>query len=294
MLELHEGSVQRLEKVHDEEEGGGRMKYIVCFSGGHSSALVAIEAVRQHGKENVILVNHDICPRAEDGDIKRFKKEVADYLGIEITPVNMDGWQDKDPLDVCMEAKAFKVGNGTALCTNRLKTEPFDKWLLKNYPSKPFEPREDICILYGFDKNEVDRIQRRIGVLLSKGYKSDYPLAFWKRTIEKTEDIGITRPSTYQLFKHANCVPCLKAGKQQWYIVYCTEPEKWEKAKLAEEVIGYSILKDVYLEDLECKFRAMKAAGIVPTENVGFQRFWADVKKALPDDFDNKPCECAV
>ena len=265
------------------------MKYIVCFSGGHSSALVAIEAVRKYGKENVILVNHDICSRAEDEDIKRFKKEIADYLGIEITYVNMDGWEDKDPLDICMEVKAFKVGNGTALCTYHLKTKPFYNWLQENYPSKPFEPREDICILYGFDKEEVVRIHRRIGVMLSKGYKTDFPLAFWERTIEKTEDIGIARPRTYQVYRHANCVPCLKAGKQQWYIVYCTEPEKWEKAKLAEEEIGYSILKGVYLKDLECKFRTMKELGIVPTEKVGFQRFWADVRKALPDDFDNKP-----
>jgi len=261
------------------------MKYIVCFSGGHSSALVAIEAARKYGKENVILVNHDICPRAEDEDIKRFKKEIADYLGIEITYVNMDGWEDKDPLDICMEKKAFKGANGTVFCTNRLKTEPFNNWLRENYPSKPFETREDICFLYGFDKEEVDRIQRRRGVMLSKGYKTDFPLAFWERTIQKTEDIGIARPRTYQLYRHANCVPCLKAGKQQWYIVYCTEPEKWEKAKLAEEVIGYSILKDVYLKDLESKFMTMKKSGIVPTEKVGFQRFWADVRKALPDDY---------
>lgn len=35
-------------------------KAIVCFSGGHSSALVAIEAVRKYGKNNVILLNHNI------------------------------------------------------------------------------------------------------------------------------------------------------------------------------------------------------------------------------------------
>ncbi len=273
---------------------GRAMKYIVCYSGGHSSALVAIEAVRKHGKENVILLNHDICSRAEHPDIKRFKHEVADYLGLAITPVNMDGWEDKDPLDICMEIKAFKVDNGTALCTNRLKTEPFDRWLKANYPSVPFEPRDDVCILYGFDTNETDRIQRRIGVLLSKGYKSDYPLAYWERTIQSTEEIGIARPITYQLYRHANCIPCLKAGKQQWYIVYCTEPEKWEKAKQAEEVIGYSILKGVYLKDLECKFGTMKRAGVIPTQKIGFQRFWADVRKALPDDIDNKPCECAI
>ena len=55
-------------------------KHIVCYSGGHSSALVAIEVVKLFGKENVILLNHNINPRYEDADIKRFKKEVAEYL----------------------------------------------------------------------------------------------------------------------------------------------------------------------------------------------------------------------
>ena len=36
------------------EKRRGHMKYIVCFSGGHSSALVAIEAAGKYGKENVI------------------------------------------------------------------------------------------------------------------------------------------------------------------------------------------------------------------------------------------------
>ena len=31
-------------------------KHIVCYSGGHSSALVAIEVVRRYGKENTVLV----------------------------------------------------------------------------------------------------------------------------------------------------------------------------------------------------------------------------------------------
>ena len=48
------------------------MKYIVCYSGGHSSALVAIEAVRKYGKEDVILLNHNISPEVEHKDIKRF------------------------------------------------------------------------------------------------------------------------------------------------------------------------------------------------------------------------------
>ena len=46
------------------------MKYIVCYSGGHSSALVAIETVRKYGKENVILLNHNISAEVSITDIK--------------------------------------------------------------------------------------------------------------------------------------------------------------------------------------------------------------------------------
>lgn len=103
------------------------MKHIVCFSGGHSSAIAAVEVVRKFGAEDTILLNHDLCPRTEDADIKRFKKEVSDYLGVPITYANMPGWDVKDQFDVCMEIKAFKAGaQSTAFCTNRLKTEPFD------------------------------------------------------------------------------------------------------------------------------------------------------------------------
>ena len=61
------------------------MKHIVCFSGGHSSAIAAVEVVRKFGAEDTILLNHDLCPRTEDADIKRFKKQVSDYLGVPIT-----------------------------------------------------------------------------------------------------------------------------------------------------------------------------------------------------------------
>ena len=55
------------------------MKHIVCYSGGHSSALVAIEVTRKFGKENVVLINHNIKESSEGADIKRFKREVAQY-----------------------------------------------------------------------------------------------------------------------------------------------------------------------------------------------------------------------
>jgi hypothetical protein len=273
------------------------MKYIVCFSGGHSSALAAIETVRKYGKENVILLNHDISPNVEHADIKRFKQDIANYLDVSITYANMPGWETNDPLDVCVSISAFKAfaGQSNAFCTNRLKTEPFKKYLRENYPSKPFESRDDVYVIYGFDKDEPGRIQRRVGVMAEMGYKTDYPLALWgNRTIFNTEEIGIKRPITYEIFRHANCIGCLKSGKQQWYVTFCLRPDLWEKAKRAEESIGYSILKDEFLIEIEPQFNHMKATGIIPSEKMKAQTFWAAVKRSISDDQLSLPCECAV
>jgi len=239
------------------------------------------------------LLNHDIHPNIEDKDIKRFKNEIAKYLNIQITYANMKDWDKKDQFDVCREIKAFKVGRGTELCTNRMKTAPFDKYLKENFPEKE-------CVLYyGFDANETVRIQRRSSILGLQGYKTDYPLALWNnRTIWETEEIGIKPPGSYSVFKHANCIGCLKAGKQHWYVVFRKRPDIWEKAKDTEELIGYSIIKGTYLDELEKTFLKMKNLNIPASEKIKPQTFWATVKKQIndvdlcDDETNGKPCQC--
>lgn len=272
------------------------MKYVVCFSGGHSSAIAAIETVRRYGKENVILLNHNLSPEVEDADIKRFKREIAEYLGLEITYANIDNWETMTPLKVCRELGGFKFGNSPILCTYNLKTKPFYKWLNDNYPVRKGEIREDVTIVYGFDASEPNRINRRVGIMAAQGYKTEYPLAYGERTIQDTEDIGIKRPNTYDLFKHANCKGCLKAGRQQWYLTFCLYPEIWEEAKETEEEIGYSIMKDIFLKDLEPKFKQMKCMGIEPTEKMNPAKFWSMVRKNLPEteQLTLFPCECSL
>ena len=270
------------------------MKHIVCYSGGHSSALVAIEVVRKFGRDTVVLLNHDISSNVEDQDVKRFKQEVADYLGLPITYANIDRLESKDipdQFDVVVKAAAFKVGSGTELCTSRLKTEPFADWLRGNATAK------DCVIYYGFDANETARIQRRSSILGQQGYKTDYPLALWTtRTIRSTEEINIKPPLQYSTFRHANCVGCLKAGKQHWYIVYCNRPDIFAKARWAEDEIGYTIINGVSLEELEPVFEEMRSAGVSTTEHTKGVVFWASVRRrgisTKPDDY-NKPCECA-
>jgi len=268
------------------------MKHIVCHSGGESSALAAIEVVRRFGRDDTVLLNHDMHFSVEHADIKRFKQEIADYVGLPVTFASRNNAQ-QDQFDVCVESSAFKVGDGFELCTARLKTEPFMAWLAENVPDK------QAIIYYGFDATEQDRIQRRVGIMGAQGWKTDYPMIWKDRTVRRTADIGIPRPSTYSVFKHGNCIGCLKAGWQHWYIVYCTRQDIWLKGKWAEAEIGYAIHHDesgpVFLEDMEPKFEAMRIAGIPATEHIPQQRFWAQANKIIKINVQQQsmlPCEC--
>lgn len=270
------------------------MKYIVCYSGGHSSALVAVEAVRRYGAENVILLNHDICPRVEDADIKRFKREVAAFLGVPITQANMPGWEDTDQFDIALKER-YLGGPlaGGAICTSRLKTRPFQEWLAANFPASKESPCSEAVVLYGFDPKETNRMRRRAAIMREQGYLVDFPLLWDDRTIREIEEIGIKRPATYDFYKHANCKGCLKAGAMHWFVVYCLEPEIFEKAKATERVLGRTIIKNKPLAELEVeKFQPMKCAGITPTESDSPQAFWAQARRLLADYDPAKPCEC--
>lgn len=273
------------------------MKHIVCFSGGHSSALVAIEVVRRYGKDNVVLLNHDINPRYEHEDIKRFKKAIAQYVELPITYANILDIEESDRIpsqfQVCMIAKAFKVNNGQELCTNRLKTAPFTNWMSRNCKLG------EAIVYYGFDKAEGDRVSRRRKIIEAMGYEAVFPLAEWQQTIKSTVEIGIDPPCTYERFKHANCVGCLKAGKQHWYVIFCLRPDVWTEAKASENYIGYTIHPGESLESMELRFEAMQAAGIEPTEHISPARFWALVAKSVPgihiqQTLNFMPCECIV
>ena len=107
----------------------------------------------------------------------------------------------------------------------------------------------------------------------------------------------------YALFGHANCIGCLKAGRQHWYIVYCYYPDIWEKAKATENEIGYSLIKDVWLDELDDLFKRMKDAKVQPTEHIQSSRFWQMAKDEMTsfelgqcklfDNDINMPCDCS-
>lgn len=289
---------------------------------GASSAKVAMNVYKFAEKgDEVILLNHDISSEVEHQDIKRFKTEVSDYLNIPITFANYLGNSVEtipNQFEVCEEKKGFKFGIGTDQCTYNLKTKPFTEWLKLNFPVPKDGKRDDVVIYYGFDADEQKRIQRRSSILGQQGYYSDYPLALWVDVeFDVLEVAGILPPLTYKVidnnntygnWKHANCIGCLKAGRQHWYCTYVSRNDIFERAKLSEDRIGHTIIKNISLEELEPLFEQMKNAGIPATEHIQGATFWAKVRKVLKesnnleakDVFEDlmesadeeKPCEC--
>ncbi len=112
--------------------------------------------------------------------------------------------------------------------------------------------------------------------------------------LSELEEIGISPPITYKIFKHANCIGCLKAGRQHWYAVYCMRRDIFDEAKAVEEDIGHSIIKGAYLKELEPKFEDMlNNLHICCNEHTNAARFWADVENALPEQCSLLPCDCS-
>lgn len=123
------------------------------------------------------------------------------------------------------------------------------------------------------------------------GYLTDYPLCWKERTISSVEEIGVQRPSTYDTFLHANCTGCLKAGKMHWYATYCLRPDIYEEAVLAEEVIGYSILKNVYLKELKEEFEDLKRKNIQPTDcSCCGSSFFANARRTVSGQLSLMDC----
>lgn len=258
-----------------------RMKYVVCFSGGHGSALAAVETVKKYGRKNTILLNHDISDKVEDMDVKRFKKEVSVYLGVPITYANRDNFQIDTPLSLCQQKKTIHFPAGNSICTYYLKTEPFYKWLKENYPVRNGIVSQEITLVYGFGMKEEVRIKRRKKHLLKLGYLSEYPLAEVNQmaVVQDIQEFGIALPETYDFTKHANCKGCLKAGKQHWYMVYCRWPEIFLEAMETEKFVGYSIMKGNFLHELIPLYEKMKDVGIEPNDIECSAAFWSQARK---------------
>jgi hypothetical protein len=196
--------------------------------------------VQEHGKADTILLHTPTYTEHEDSD--RFRKQVANYIGLPITP-HEDGrdlWEVIDD-NHCLPSDRFPF------CTRILKLEPrveFVKALNDEY-----------ILYYGFDVKEYLRAQNVWANAQVYGETVKFPLIekmIMSKDIKKTitDEWGICLPEPYKHLKHNNCIPCYKAGVKEWKNYWKYYPERFQKAIEKEKQIGHTTFKGISLEQL--------------------------------------------
>lgn len=206
------------------------------FSGGVSSAVATKLVINEI---DMIVYTHidDQHP-----DTMRFVKDCEAWFG---KPVNIMQSHIKNVDAACRYASFVRSPSG-APCTKILKRQVRKKFE-NEYQGK-------LKIVWGLDAGEKQRIERiRDNMPL---HEHIFPLA--DKNIHKPhaheilKASGIKRPAMYEMgYRNNNCIGCVKGGAGYWNKIRVDFPEVFESRSKLERLIGYSIVKGSYLDELD-------------------------------------------
>lgn len=225
------------------------MKHIaVWFSCGAASAVAAKKTLELYPDAKVSILNNPI--KEEDGDNRRFLRDVEAWLGHPIQEVTHPAYPDASCVDV-WEERSFMSGPTGAPCTMILKKKARQLWENENKP--------DFTVL-GFTSEETGRAER---FKLTERDTLLTPLIDLSITKQDCFDIllsaGIDLPSIYKRgFPNANCIGCVKAtSPTYWNLVRKEYPEVFEERATQSRQIGAKLTrvkgKRVFLDELDPK-----------------------------------------
>ena len=140
-----------------------------------------------------------------------------------------------------------KMPYGFAPCTNWLKKRVRKEWEYKHQ-------EYDITYVWGMDLNEKHRAENLMETMTE--FHHQFPLI--ERGLTKAEahgiceSLGIKRPLMYDMgYNNNNCIGCIKGGLGYWNKIRVDFPDVFNQRAKLERDIGYSILKDCFLDELD-------------------------------------------
>lgn len=219
---------------------GEHSRIIVWFSCGAASAVAAKVTVDAYAKRfPVEVVNIDMS-QDEHPDNERFLLDVQGWIGQKIIRLKSEKYQS---IDEVFLKERYIAGVMGAACTKRMKRAVQDKYV-----------RSDDTKVLGMTADERPRIDR-----ITTRYPDERFL--WVLAdcgITKDECFGILSaaniklPAMYHLgYDHNNCIGCVKGGAGYWNKIRRDFPAVFKRRAEIERDIGASILKDVYLDELD-------------------------------------------
>lgn len=212
------------------------MLTVSYFSGGVSSAVATKLAIKE--VDRIIYVHID----DQHPDTMRFVKDCEKWFGKSVEILQS---RFKTVDEACRYASFVRSPQG-APCTRILKRD-VRKRFEKAHPGR-------MRVVWGMDQTEVDRIERLRDSMPE--HEHVFPLLDRKIPKEVAHQIlkssGIKRPAMYDLgYRNNNCIGCVKGGMGYWNKIRVDFPEVFAARNRLERLIGYSIIKDVYLDELD-------------------------------------------
>lgn len=201
------------------------------FSAGVSSAVATKLA-----KPDVIIYNHidDQHP-----DTLRFIADCEKWFGQKVLITNSPY---RNVENACRAASAITMWNFTP-CTKFLKIRERKLWEQANPGRHTY--------VWGFDADEVKRIEGRKAAMPE--YDHEFPLISLSKgdCHAILKDAGIARPAMYDMgYPNNNCVGCIRGYRGYWNKIREDFPAVFASRAKLERLIGHSIIKGVYLDEL--------------------------------------------
>lgn len=214
----------------------GTRRVVVGFSGGVTSAWCAGWALRTYPKDEVVLLFHDTME--EHPDTYRFLCQMAAKLDVKITE-----YSDGRSVTEVFRDEGFLGNNQNAMCSRILKAEQGAKHL----HALKMQGVAEVIKVFGYSRNESDRVQRMAGYGIRDSFTPRFPLIEGNVTKQEAADWcrsqGVAPSEMYRWSDHANCIGCVKGGRAYWLKVHEKHPDVFEQRAQLEEEFGHTIIR---------------------------------------------------
>lgn len=218
-----------------------KRKLTVCWLSAGVSSFIAGYLEREIVDKYIYIDIED-----QHSDSLRFIKDCERLLNKKVEILCNSQYKN---VESCIKAAGVirNPYNQFAPCTN---------WLKKRVRKEWEEQHKDYAITYiwGFDIDEKNRAYRLLESMSQFNHK--FPLidkCLSKQDCHAMADrLGIKRPKMYDLgYQNNNCVGCIKGGMWYWNKIRKDFPDVFESRAKLEREIGASIIKGIYLDELE-------------------------------------------
>lgn len=185
-------------------------------------------------------------------DSIRFIKDCETVLGKEIIFLRSQIYENVNDV---FYRKRFIRSNTGACCTQALKKSVRKSWELDFLKKYGIDEFYKLTYVWGFDVNEKHRADRVVQYmpefthefpLIDKGMSKESVHGFFEN------NFSFKRPLMYDLgYSNNNCIGCVKGGMGYWNKIRIDFPKVFKERSECERDIGFSILKECYLDELD-------------------------------------------